>query len=206
MGITSKVDICNLALGHLGNYGSVSNIDTPNTQKEIVFSLWYDITRQHALKLCIPNFARSRRLVAAAVVTPAFGYTNVFEYPSDCLKVLGLGNIEDLKDYEYTVEENYILTEDDWSDGLQLRFIKDVTDVGEFSPEFKIVLSWMLAANVALEITQDPNKKKLAEEMALMKVSELSGMNAQENKPIRISNSLAKAARDATISRNPYKK
>ena len=38
MPITSKVDICNMAISHLGNYGTVSNIDTPVTDKAVSYT------------------------------------------------------------------------------------------------------------------------------------------------------------------------
>lgn len=206
MALGSKVDICNLALGNLGNYGTVSDIDVPTNDKEITFALWYDISRQALLKMTMPNFALGRKLVSELVVTIPFGYENAFEYPTDCLKVLGLGNVEDRADYNYTVEGNQILTDDEWEDGMELRYIKDVTDVNSMSPEFKMLLGLYLAGNVAMDITQDPNKKALIEKMLPAKISELSGLNAQENRPIRISNSLFKAARHGVISRNAQKK
>lgn len=206
MSINSKVDICNLALGHLGNYGTINDIDTPTNDKERTFTLWYDITRQAVLKQTMPNFSLARRLVSELVVTIPFGYRNAFEYPSDCLKVLGLGNIDEKGWYSYTVEGGQILTDDDWDDGLQLRYISDVTDVGSMSPEFKLLLSWALAANVALTITQDAGKAKLIRSEMPMKMSELSGLNAQENPPIRISNSRFQNARYANLAPNAEKK
>lgn len=196
MEITSKVDICNLALGHLGNYGSVTNIDTPTGSKETTFALWYDITRQTLLKRMIPNFAMSRRTIAAVSVTPPFGYTNVFEYPSDCLKVLGLGDIDQRAEYIFNVEGEYIYTADAWVDGLELRFIKDIKDVNSFSPEFKLAFAMELAKNVALDITQSAEKAALLEKVLPMRLMELTSINAQENRPIRLSVSRFKQARN----------
>lgn len=199
-----------MALGHLGNFGTVSDIDTPTNDKEITCALWYDITRQSLLKTVMPNFALARRLVAQEVVTPDFGYANAFEYPSDCLKVLGLGNVDERSDFTYSIEsiddELVVLTDDDWEDGMELRFIKDIEDVNAMTPEFKMLLSWALAANIALSVTQDANKAAAIEKMLPMKMSELSGLNAQENRPIRISHSRFRASRYANIGRNPEKK
>jgi hypothetical protein len=195
MEITSKVDICNLALGSLGNYGSVTNIDTPSGSKEATFALWYDITRQTLLKRMIPNFSLARRTIAATSATPPFGYENVFEYPSDCLKVLGLGNIDERAEYIYCVEGGYIYTADVWANGLKLRFVRDIKDVNRFSPEFKLVFAAELAKNVALDITQSPEKAALIEKVLPMRLMELSSINAQENRPIRVSVSRFKQAR-----------
>lgn len=210
MGITSKIDVCNLTLGHLGNYGTINDIDTPVNDKEIIFALWYDITRQGLLTTTMPNFALARRLVAEMNDAPEFGNDNAFEYPVDCLKVLGLGNIDQRADYPYSVEnvagKKAIVTDDDWEDGMELRFIQDITDVNLMTPEFKLLLSWVLAGNVVLPITQDAAKAKLIMSAIPGKMSELSAINAQENRPIRISNSRFRASRYADIGRNSEKK
>lgn len=194
MSINSKVDLCNLALGHLGNYGTISDIDLPNTDKEIVFALWYDVARQTFLKMTMPNFAMARRSVSRVVETPPYPFAYSYEYPSDCLKVLGIGSVED-KENNYTVENNRIYTDVLYEDGLPLRFIKDIADVSKMSPEFKVGFSWYLASVTALEVTQDLDKVKLIESILPEKMSSLSGLNAQENRPIRISNSRFKESR-----------
>lgn len=203
MAINSKAEICNLALGHLGNYGTVSNIDTPTNDKEITCELWYDITRQVALKLIMPNFSLARKPVSLVTNTAntdrGSGYSNGYEYPNDCLKALGIGNI-DLREDNYAIEGNVIYTNVAYEDGLPLRYVKDITDVNFMSPEFKMLLSWFLAANIAWPITQDREKVKLIEELLPGKMSAYSGLNAQENRPTRISRSKYLEARRHQIS------
>ena len=194
MTITSKVDLCNMAVGRLGNFGTISDIDTPKEDKEIICALWYDISRQTFLKMTMPNFSIGRKRVSQSTETPPYPFSYAYEYPSDCLKVLGIGAIED-KENNYTVENNMIYTDVFYEDGLPLRYIKDVTDVSAMSPEFKEGFSWYFAGNIALEITQDINKAKLIQEILPQKLATLSGLNAQENKPIRISRSKFKASR-----------
>lgn len=194
MAINSKVEICQMALNHLGAYGPINDIDRPVSSVEGVFSLWYDITRQELLKQLIPNFAMQRRVVAKLVETPAFGYQNVYEYPADCLRVLGLGDIY-LKANDYNVENNRIYTHYDYENGAELRFIGDVTDVTRFSPEFKTLLALALAKNAALPITQDATRLRLVSQMYDAKIGAASAVNGQENRPIRISDSRYRASR-----------
>lgn len=203
--ITSKVQICNMALTHLGNYGSVNNIDSPRNSAETSFALWYDITREYVLRLTMPNFALERRIVAQKSTAPDFGYGFAYEYPSDCLKVLGFGNI-DQKDKEYTIEGSDILMNEDFTTGLKLRFIKNITDVGLFSADFVILLSWYLAAHTALDITQSQEKRAEITNMLPGKLLELSGISAQENPPIRKSDSKFKQARYSNPTRNNQKR
>lgn len=194
MAITSKVELCNMALSHLGNYGTVEDIDTPTSEKEIVFALWYDISRETFLKMTMPNFALARKRVAQVVETPPYPFGYSYEYPDDCLKVLGIGKIED-KVNDYTVENNRIYTDVLYSDGLPLRYIKSVSDVSAMSSDFKVAFSWFLASHVVMDITQDSGKATMIERMLPEKMSTMSGLNAQENKPIRISRSRFKSAR-----------
>lgn len=194
MAINSKVDLCNMALSHLGNYGTVSDIDSPETDPEITFSIWYDISRQTFLKMTMPNFALSRKTVAQKSGTPPYPFAYHYEYPSDCLKVLGIGSIEDKKN-DYSVEGRSIYTDVLYEDGMPIRYIGDITDVTIMSPEFKVGFSWYLASHVAADITQDMSKVQFIEQILPEKMSSLAGLNAQENMPIRKSVSKFKQSR-----------
>lgn len=196
----SKNQICDMALSHMGNYGSVNDIDVPKDSKESTFALWYDVTRQSALRLLLPNFALARRTVAEVPLPPEYLniYSKAYERPADCLKVLGIGSA-DCKT-GFTVEGSLILVSDNTSydAGLPIRFVIDEEDVSTFTPDFKILFSLMLAANTALPITQKQNIKDKIEAMLPSKMSELSGVNAQENPPVRVSRSKFKQARYTT--------
>lgn len=205
MAINSKSELCNLSLSRLGNYNSISDIDTPKTQLEQVFALWYDVARQAFLKMTMPNFAIARKTVARLDDAPAFGYAYAYEYPVDCLRVLGIGNIDE-KMNNYSVEGNAIQTDVLHDDGLPLRYVANITDVTKMTPEFILAFSWYLASCVALEITQDMSKVSLIEQILPSKIMALSGINAQENMPVRMSRSLFKQARYVDNPTNVDKK
>ncbi len=199
MAITSKVDVCNLALAQLGNFGTISNIDTPTNDKERIFALWYDISRQFVLKLMMPNFALTRLIVSQLVETPAFGYAFFYEYPTTALKIFGVGDVRD-KENNYNIERTTagvkaISHDTDYDTGMPIRIVADVTDINSWSPESKIMLSQYLAAYTAKPITQDNAlaAKMIADLPSAMSMA--SGVNAQENMPVRISNSRFKASR-----------
>lgn len=202
--INSKNDICNMTLSHLGNYGTVSDIDTPQNNKEIVFALWYDITRKATLALLMPNFALARKRVSRAVLTPVFGYKYAYEYPLDCVKLLGINNLDE-KEYDYSKEGNYIWTDELYEDGMPIRYVKNITDVTAMTDEFKIELALELVPHVALPITQDAQKSDMIIRQLPALRASLSAINAQENKPIRISHSKFKQARQFTPRTNPRK-
>lgn len=199
MSITSEVDVCNLTLSLLGNKDTISNIDTPTNDKELIFALWYDISRKFILKSLMPNFALTRVTVSQLVETPDFGYSFFYEYPTTALRVFGVGNVED-KENNFTIERTTagvkaIAHDTDYTTGMPIRIVTDVTDINSWSPEAILLLAKYMGAHTALQITQDVAKSvKLLKELP-GEISAASGLNAQENIPIRISNSRFKAAR-----------
>lgn len=192
----SKVQICNLAAGAQGLKSSINNIDTPTSDKEIVFAQWYDITRQHVLKFLMPNFALQRVVLAALPTVPA-AYADEYQYayqqPSNCLKVLGLGPI-DSQESKPTVEGGIIYTNVNYSTAV-LRFIGDITDVTQFSPDFIMTFASILGKLTAMVNTQDPAKKASLLKDAMQEWTNSTAQNAQENKPIRTSPSRFREAR-----------
>lgn len=206
----SKVQICNLAAGAQGLKNSINNIDTPISDKEIVFAQWYDITRQHVLKFLMPNFALQRVILAALPSVPiayqsqwpsnnsygtsTAGYGYAYQVPSNCLRVLGLGPV-DSEETKPTVEGNIIFTNVYYPNGAPLRFIGDITDVTQFSPDFIITFASVLGKLTAMVNTQDPSKKASLLKDAMQEWTNSTAQNAQENKPMRMSRSRFREAR-----------
>lgn len=185
------------------------DIDTPTTDIESIFALWYDVLREATLKLMMPNFALARKTVSKLnnyVPKWADDWGYAYEYPNDCLKILGIGNL-DCKDGEnYSVEGNQLLTDFLYEDGMPLRYIKKITDVNAMTSDFIIELSFELAPMVALPITQDLQKASALVAGLPARRAALAGMSAQENKPIRKSVSRFRQARQFWVSDNPTKK
>lgn len=205
---TSKSEICNLALSRLGNYDSISDIDTPTTTLEKIFAKWYDTTRKKTLKSMIPSFAIERRQVSLLGTTPAFGYGSQWEYPNDCVRLLGIGEIEE-KTNDYAVEGKKILCDyddSDYEDGLPIRFIKDITDVTMFSDDFIDLFTLELAYKVCMEVTQDLERLIYLEKILPAKRAEMGAIDSQENAPVRINKSKFKKSRYTDNPTNTSKK
>lgn len=192
----SKTQICNLANGSLGLRNSINNIDTPKTDKELIYSLWYDITRQYMLKFLMPNFALARTTVAQVSMSSTYAnyYTYAYAYPSFCLKLLGMGAIDCIENPP-TVEGNVIYTNTYFPNGCDIRYINDVTDVTQFTPDFIMAFAAVLGKCTAMSATQDPSKKASLLKDAATEFANSTAQNAQENKPIRKSHSRFKRAR-----------
>lgn len=188
--------ICNLANGSLGLKNSINNITTPRTDKEINFAQWYDLIRQYLLKTLMPNFALFRVIVSTVTLPAGYVgfYAYAYEYPVRCLKLLGIGAIDAIRDPP-TVESGMILTNNVYPTGAPLRIIDDVTDVTRFTPDFVMAFVFVLAKCTALANTQDPGKKTSMMKDALTEFLNTTAQNAQENKPIRRSTSRFRTAR-----------
>lgn len=191
--VNTKSSVCNLALGRLGDYASISDIDTPDTAVEKIFAEWWDPIRKKTLKLLIPSFAMARKKVSAHIETPVFGWSTAYEYPDDCLKMLGIGEVEE-KENNYAIEQlpsgtKAIMTEEDGTDGIPIRYIKDETDVSKFTDDFITLMSWELAYAVCMRITKDLERLTYMEQILPRKRSEMGAVDSQENRPIRLSHS-----------------
>ncbi len=197
MAINSDADICNMALGHLGNYGTVSSIETPETDIERTFALWFGVSRETLLKLVMPNFSLAR--IRSARITDyeaddTEGYAYAYQKPNDMLKLLGIGSA-DIKDNSYSVEGNKILTDELYDTGAYLRYIKNEIDVSKWSAEFKDLCALYLAAKCCLPITQDAVKQQAINQQLQSAMMTVSSINAQENRPVIRNTSRFKQAR-----------
>ncbi len=212
MGVVNVAEeVCNIALGKLGVRDTVLNIDDPDTPLEKIFAKVYHSIRQLALKEQKPNFAIRRRTVAensAVSVTPSDAYA--YEYPADCLALLGVGEQEE-KENTYWVEGYsgglVIYSKEDFTtDGMDIRYIHDVSDVSIFSAEFVLVFAAMLADRTSYEITEDDTKKQIISADKKAEKASAASLNAQENRPIKINNSKFMAAKKVGLGVKNYEK
>lgn len=193
--MNSKTEICALALSRLGQQNSIEDIDNPKKQTEVVCAKWYDVSRQSALKHMMPSFARKRAVWALDVdYVPAFGYNYAYKYQSGCLKVLGVGETKSSKK-DYEIEGGYLLTNEHYEDGLPVRYVADIEDTSQFTPDFVQLFSWILASNICMELEIDMNKYQVIQQMLPQKIVEYCGVDAQENPPKRVSHSLLEQQR-----------
>ena len=164
--MASDVDICNLALAHLGDTASVASIDPPEGSVQAALcSRFYPIARDSLMEQHTWGWATKR--VALAILP---NYSTEWDYayaqPSDALNIVAIlpplssddyalgGTIPGTGSYipqEYECEtdlggNDIILT--DQADAT-LRYTGVVSDTTKFSPLFIETLAWKLAAMLA---------------------------------------------------------
>lgn len=170
--MASEVDICNLALGHLGDNATVASLDPPEGSAQAEHcARFYPIARDSLLELHTWNFA-TRRAQLAELANTWPQWDHAYAKPADCLKVIAVISPDVLDDYTtvsgtntngtpytggvavpqpYVVEVNENLAQvilTDQEDAV-LRYTAQVTDTTTFSPLFTMALTHYLASMLA---------------------------------------------------------
>lgn len=190
---TTDVEICNLALGRIGQK-EIASISAPTTLEEDACALYYAPTRRELLRAFVFNFAKAYAvLTVSESVTPAFGFASAFALPNDYLRLLALGDHtinDDVPAGLYDIVNGYIYTDwEDDTDSINISYIKDETSVTKWDASFVKLAYTQLAHNMAPKFTLKPSTRKdLADELRdlLLKAAAVAG---QEKPPRRIQRS-----------------
>lgn len=186
---TSKVDICNLAMDHIGG-GLIVNIDTPKTEPEIKCARWYDVTRRALLRAFPWTFARARFQASRASTAPTFGWADAYNLPTNLVRLNFIGD-DSIRDYKgrYAYEGRQLLLNNSGADSINLGYTKDEEDVTKFDALFVDLLAVEIAWRPAFAFTLKPSiKRELREERAELRL-EAKAVNSQERPPIRVQRS-----------------
>lgn len=195
--MASEVDICNLALGHLGDNATVASLEPPEGSAQAEHcARFYPLARDAVLELHPWNFATKRALLAE--ISPAYTqWKHAYVQPADCLNALAVLDPVSTSDYSsaiaapysqsgvsssgigtYTPQDFVCETDDEGREIILtnqadaiLRYVKFVTDTTRFSPLFVTTLSWHLASLLAGPIIKGEAgraESKRCEQMAAM--------------------------------------
>lgn len=164
--MASVVQICNMALSHIGSEARVSSISPPDGSVEAGHcATFYDMARTEMLEPGNWFFALKRgplAQVANLSTTWAYAYTK----PSDCLRPLRILRpsvgitvftqdlvrrdlvvpSDDTDSSAYEIEGDVIFTNE--PDAVMV-YTRDITDSTKFTPSFTSALSYMLASYLA---------------------------------------------------------
>ena len=173
--MASDVDICNLALGHLGDTATVTSIDPPegSAQSEHC-ARFYPMARDSLLEAHMWGFATKRTTLALlGSAWPEWAYC--YALPSDVLGIIAVLEQNAADDYSVPIPQPYsqigtvntgqglytpqpfsVETLDDGTsviytnvENAVMRYTAKVTDTTKFSPLFVDALSWYLASYLA---------------------------------------------------------
>lgn len=191
----SAIEICNMALAHIGE-PPIDTIDPPVTEREEIVALQYDDARQNVLRQFVWNFAKCRANISRSD-TPAFDYEDMYALPADFIRLLSVGgsDFEVGQTLDYDIEGRSILINAGGADTIPLRYIKDEELVTTWDPLFRKLVILTLAMQLAFQIT---GKKEIVAQVESLLTREMPGaasVDGQEVPPKRIQRSRALDAR-----------
>lgn len=185
---SSQIQICNRALQKLGVSIPIVNLTDNNANARAMSTAWLPVVEAE-LRRRRWRFSILRQNLALLSSAPANGvYGNMFQLPSDCLRILNVGDWwpgQDISDYrgrttaEYSVENNIILT--NYGAPLSLRYVSRVLNTGQWDSAFAEAISARLALETCEQITQSVEKRKLAAAEYKQAILEATKANALEN-------------------------
>ena len=189
--MASEVDICNLALSHIGDKAKVSSIDPPDpTVQSEHCARFYPISRDMAQEAAEWNFVKTR-IALTSVTNPLNSWAFAYNLPNlhlKALKVLLPSEINEADTQDFTIETNaagmfelYTNVED-----ATLVYLKSETNTLRFSPSFILAQSWLLASFIAGPILKGKTGVTQRESaytmyLTLLPAAAAHSMNQQQN-------------------------
>lgn len=194
--MASVVQICNMALSHIGSEARVSSISPPDGSVEAGHcATFFDQARTELIEPGNWRFVL-KRAALAQVTNSSNTWAYAYALPSDCLapkRVLRImstltvftqddarysPNDQDSADYDMEGDVLYTNEPD-----ATLLYVRDITDTTKYTPSFTSALSYLLASYLAGPIVKGNEGAKLADgmrerAMALADIAATASANA----------------------------
>ena len=173
--MSTFVSISNRALTFLGAQPITSLVD--DTKEARACNRMFEQSRNQVLRSHAWNFAVKRAALAANTTAPVWEYTNAFDWPADCLRIIEANTTE-----EWNIEGRSIVS--NAAAPLQIIYISEVTDPTLFDALFVETYALRLAADLAYEITASQTVLSNMEELYRRKIADARVVDAQEAQPV----------------------
>jgi hypothetical protein len=184
----SDVAIANLALTKLGDLRIVDLTENTKPAREI--NAVYAMLRDKLQRRYIWRYAVKRTSLPALADMPDWGYSKQYQLPSDCLRLLTVGEWfapPDTSDLigaggqPYQLEGRRILSNE--TGPLKIRYLARITDPGQFDACFDEAFASLIAFTVAEALSQSAGKKESALRDYNMALRDAVTSSAIENPP-----------------------
>ena len=147
---TSKVQIANLALMHVGEKSITSFTDGSNAANTI--NQVYDVVRDAVLTDHPWNFAVKRIIPSLDATAPVYGFTYRFDLPTDYLRLLEID-----ENHEYKISGLFIECD---VNPIKIKYIAKNDTAIEYDPLFVQALALRLSSTICERLTQSSNLSK----------------------------------------------
>lgn len=209
----SEVEICNLALAHLGDTATVASLDPPEGSAQAEHcARFYPIARDMMVQSHPWNFATSRTQLAQMGEAP-YGWTYAYARPTNAYDVFDI-QFPAIKDYE---QQSYPFVCEVNADGQEViytdvenavaRYTVQVTDPNKFPPLFVMALSWQVASMLAGPILKGETgsaEAKRCAQMAQAYLSQAKVADARQRKVPLMHSASGIVGTDRTAPTNPW--
>ena len=156
--MTSKEEICNMALSRLG--ASTITSLTDGTTEAKLCNTYFDNLAERATVQGSWTTATFRTQIARTATTPTFGFTYEYQLPVDpkCLKVLGISENKP-GTTAFRVEGDKLLTD---ATTVKIKYIGRLSDTESYGPLLTEAIEALLGSYLAIPLT---GKKTIAKEL-----------------------------------------
>jgi len=150
----TPVEVANLTLDVIKTE-NVENIeDVSGDEIAAVINRWWDVSRRKCLEGFPWYFASARKSIQLVSPAPDFGYTDQYRLPNG---FVGLNFITDeslpLSKWDYTIEGDYLLINNSGAASLNIGYVKDTTNVSNWTSSFLLYVAYQLAYYVVFKLT-----------------------------------------------------
>lgn len=179
----SIVQICNLALAHIGQRPILALTDNSNEARKCL--LYYDLAKDSVLRAHNWNFAKSIEPLALISEEQIPGWDFLYARPANCLFVRRVFNESNVKEslpsefmqFKTPLNKKAIATN---VDSAYAEFTRKITDPTDFDPVFIEALSFKLASLLSKTLTGDLSQSDRMEGRFLMQISDAKRSNQSE--------------------------
>lgn len=147
----SVVQICNMALTQVGE-STITSLADDNKRARLCDSRYTDV-RDSVLRAHPWGSATKRAGLSLLVSTPAYGYDNEFQLPTDWLRIVQ----PELRDVEFKIEGRKLLTNES---EFNCTYIYRLEDVTEMDPLLRAAIAARLAAELGLPLARSAERQQ----------------------------------------------
>jgi len=193
--VSSKTEICNIALSHIGVDKEIANIDTEKSEEARACRRFFDITRKQFLRETHWNFASEFKPLALVTEDTDIGFAYAYRYPADCMDVRKIGypgeyDIDCLYDPIDAIvmpKSNYKVGRDVHGkliytniDSAFIYYTMDQEDTSVFSSNAIMAMSYRLASLIVSRLSGG-DFFKMRQELMQLYIMELSNARRDNN-------------------------
>lgn len=183
MAAINETTICNKALDLLGEPPIISVDD--NTRAGRLCKKNFDLARDYVTSLHPWRFARKRVVMAPMTDTPAFGFDNQFQLPSDMLRHFLVTTDANQPLEDYKIEGDVLLSD---LNPIYLVYIARLTDalLSRSDPTFAEAVSAYLAFVMATPLTQNSQLQQGMAQYFELSLKRARGIDSKNDQPQQI--------------------